>query len=263
MILDEILDSKREEARRLRRRRDRLERRAAEAPGPSGFRPALVGGEAVAVIAEFKRRSPSAGDLAAGADPAEVAAGYARGGAAALSILTDRRWFGGTLEDLDAARTASNLPVLRKDFLVDPVQLLETRAAGADAALLIVRALEGDRLAEMVVAAGELGLDALVEAHDEEELERAVDAGAGIIGVNARDLSSFAVDLELSERLVGLVPTDRVAVAESGIRGEADLRRMAAAGADAVLVGSWLMSSGPGAVEGLAGVPRGVRGRAG
>lgn len=257
VILDEILESKRDEAARLRRRRARLEERAADAPPPSDFRSALAGGDHVSVIAEFKRRSPSAGDLAVGADAGDVARAYASGGAAALSVLTDERWFGGGLDDLAAARRASGLPVLRKDFLVDPVQLLEARGAGADAVLLIVRALGGERLVEMVEAARGLGLHALVEAHDEEEVVRAVEAGAEIVGVNARDLSSFAVDLELCERLVGLVPSDRVAVAESGIRGPSDVARMAAAGADAVLVGSWLMSSGAGAVEALVGVDRG------
>lgn len=261
MILDEILDSKRDDVVRLRRRSGRLERSAAEAGEVRDFRSALARGDRVAVVAEFKRRSPSAGDLAPDADPAEVARGYATGGAAALSVLTDERWFGGRLGDLSAAREASGLPVLRKDFLVDPVQLLEARAAGADAVLLIVRALDGERLSEMLAAAGELGLHALTEAHTEEEVGRAVDAGAEIVGVNARDLSSFAVDLELSERLLGRIPADRVAVAESGIRGESDVERMASAGADAVLVGGWLMSAGHEAVERLVSVPRAGRER--
>ena len=256
VILDEILESKRDEVARLRRRRDRLESRAAEAGEVRDFRSALVGGDRVAVVAEFKRRSPSAGEFAPDADPAEVGAGYAAGGASALSVLTDERWFGGRLEDLEAAREASGLPVLRKDFLVDPVQLAEARAAGADAVLLIVRALDDGRLAEMLSAAREFDLHALVEAHTEEEVDRAVEAGAGIVGVNARDLSSFAVDLQLSERLLGRVPSDRVAVAESGIRGESDVSRMAAAGADAVLVGGWLMSAGHEAVGRLVDVPR-------
>lgn len=262
MILDEILEAKREEVERLRGRRDRLEAAAVDAPTPRDFAGALRSGETVSVVAEFKRRAPSAGDLAPGADPREVAAGYAEGGAAALSILTDERWFGGALDDLAAAREASGLPTLRKDFVLDPLQLLEARAAGADAVLLIVRALEPRRLEELLAAADELGLDALVEAHDVEETDVAVEAGAEVVGVNARDLTSFAVDLERSERLVSRVPADRVAVAESGIRGEADVRRMASAGADAVLVGGWLMSSGPEAVRELAGVDRSRGGRA-
>lgn len=260
MILDEILESKQREVDRLRRRRESLERSAAAAGAVRGFRSALSAGDRVAVVAEFKRRSPSAGDLARGADPAEVGRGYAEGGASALSVLTDERWFGGRLDDLAAAREASGLPVLRKDFVVDPVQLVEARAAGADAVLLIVRALSDDALSELLGDAGRLGLDVLVEAHTEAEVDRAVDAGAAIVGVNARDLSSFAVDLALCERLVGRIPPDRVAVAESGIRGEADVERMAAAGADAVLVGGWLMDAGPGAVARLVDVPRSRRG---
>ena len=260
MILDEILESKRDEVDRLRRRRDRLESRAAEAGEVRDFRSALAGGDRVAVVAEFKRRSPSGGDFAPDADPAEVGEGYAAGGASALSVLTDERWFGGRLDDLEAAREASGLPVLRKDFLVDPIQLTEARAAGADAVLLIARALDDQGLARMLSASGELGLDALVEAHTEEEVDRAVDAGAEIVGVNARDLSSFAVDLALSERLLGRVPDDRISVAESGIRGESDVERMAAAGADAVLVGGWLMTAGHEAVERLVNVPRARRG---
>lgn len=262
MILEEILEAKEEEVERLREDRDRLEERAEAAPEPRGFARALRDGTAVAVVAEFKRKSPSAGTFDADADPVEAARTYAESGAAALSILTDRRWFGGSLDDLGAARRAVELPVLRKDFLVDPVQLLESRAAGADAVLLIVRAVSDDRLRELVAAADRLGLDALAEAHGPGEVQRAVDAGARVIGVNARDLTSFAVDLSLSERLVGEIPDGRVAVAESGIRGESDVRRMAAAGADAVLVGGWLMRRGPEAVRELVGVPRGGRGPA-
>lgn len=260
MILDQILEHKRREVERLRGGRARLEVRAAEAPEPRDFRAALADGPDVAVVAEFKRRSPSAGELAPEADPAAVGRGYAEGGAAALSVLTDERWFGGRLSDLAAARESSGLPVLRKDFLVDPVQLIEARSAGADAVLLIVRALGDGSLAGMIREAGELGMDALVEAHTEEEVLRAVDAGAEIVGVNARDLASFAVDLELSRRLVGMVPPGRVAVAESGIRGESDVVGMAGAGADAVLVGGWLMSSGHEAIRRLVSVPRRGRG---
>lgn len=261
MILDEILEAKQEEIARLRPRRDRLEAAAAEAPPTRDFAGALRAGDVVAVVAEFKRRAPSAGDLAPDGDPAEVGRGYAEGGASALSVLTDERWFGGSLEDLAAAREASGLPVLRKDFVVDPVQLVEARAAGADAVLLILRALDRGTLDELLAAAAERELDVLAEVHDEEELETAVEAGAEVVGVNARDLTSFAVDLELSERLVSRVPVDRVAVAESGIRGEDDVRRMASSGADAVLVGGWLMSSGADAVRELAGVPRSRGGR--
>lgn len=257
MILEEILEGKEEEVTRLRADRDRLAERAEAAPPARGFARALRAGTEVAVIAEFKRRSPSAGPLAEEADAGEVARDYEADGASALSILTDGPWFGGSLADLETARRATDVPVLRKDFLVDPVQLLEARAAGADAVLLIVRAVDDDRLAELVETAGELGMDALTEAHGPGEVERALEAGARVVGVNARDLTSFAVDLSLSERLLGQIPDDRVAVAESGIRGESDVRRMAAAGADAVLVGGYLMQQGPEAVRELVGVPRG------
>lgn len=258
MILDEILDSKREEVRELRRRGEALLlRRLQEAPPVRSFRGALDGGDAVAVIAEFKRRSPSAGELAGDADPVEVAEAYGRGGAAALSVLTDEPYFGGRLEDLRAAREASGLPVLRKDFVIDPLQVLEGRAAGADAVLLIVRALSGAQLEELLAAAREVGVDALVEVHDADELETALSSGAAVIGVNARDLSTFEIDLERSEELVGRIPSDRVAVAESGVEGPEDVERMGRAGADAVLVGSTLMRRGPErALPELTGVQR-------
>lgn len=246
MILDEILDSKREEVRELRRRGEALLlRRLQNAPAVRSFRGALEGGDAVAVVAEFKRRSPSAGELAGDADPVEVGEAYGRAGAAALSVLTDGPYFGGRLEDLRAAREASGLPVLRKDFVIDPLQVLEARGAGADAVLLIVRALSEAQLGELLAAAREVGMDALVEAHDAEELETALSAGAGVVGVNARDLSTFEIDLDRSEELVRRIPADRVAVAESGVRGPDDVERMARAGADAVLVGSTLMERGP------------------
>lgn len=242
MILGRILERKREEVASLRGRRRELERAAERAPSPRGFARSLgAPGDRVSVIAEFKRRSPSAGDLATEADPASVAGSYETAGARALSILTDGPGFGGSLEDLRSARDAAGLPVLRKDFVVDPVQVLEARAAGADAVLLIVRALERSRLRSLIRSVQEAGMDALVEVHDEEELEAAVHAGGRCIGVNARDLESFEVDLARSETLVGRVPPGLVAVAESGIRAPEDVDRMGAAGADAVLVGTALM----------------------
>jgi len=245
VILNEILEQKEREVRDLRRRGEALLlRRLEEAPPVRSFRGALAGGGDVSVIAEFKRRSPSAGDLAGDADPLGIGEAYREGGAAALSVLTDEPHFGGRLEDLRAAREASGLPVLRKDFVIDPVQIVEARGAGADAVLLIVRALSASRLSELLDAARELGMDALVEVHDGPELETAVNAGARTIGVNARDLSSFEVDLDRCRELVGRVPADRVAVAESGIRGAEDVARMGRAGADAVLVGSTLMRRG-------------------
>jgi len=245
VILDEILSCKREEIARLRSGAHRLVALADEAPRPRGFAAAIRGEESVSVIAEFKRRSPSAGAFDVYARPEEIAPAYERGGASAISILTDSRFFGGSLRDLTAARDASGLPILRKDFLVDPVQITEARAAGADAVLLIVRALEGGALEEMIGLVDESGMAAVVEVHDETELRRAFDAGAEIIGVNARDLTTFEVDLLRGLELAASVPSDRIAVAESGIRGREDAARAGQAGADAILVGGWLMRGDP------------------
>lgn len=249
MILDEILETKREEVEDLRRQGESaLLRRLEDAPPVRPFRAALAGGGEVSVIAEFKRRSPSAGNLAEGADPVRVGEAYRAGGAAAMSVLTDERHFGGGLDDLRAARAASGLPVLRKDFVVDPLQVIEARGAGADAVLLLVRALSAKQLDELLIATRELGMEALVEAHDADELEAALASGADLVGVNARDLSSFEVDLDRCRELVAEVPDDRVAVAESGVETAEDVARMGRAGADAVLVGSALMRGGPGGV---------------
>ncbi len=192
-------------------------------------------------IAEFKRRSPSAGWIAERATPAEMARAYAAGGARALSVLTDEPFFGGRLDDLVAARAACELPILRKDFIVDRYQIVEARAAGADALLLIVAALTDLDLAALLAAAREMGLEVLVEAHDAGEVARAVAAGAGVIGINNRDLRTFTVDRELAARLRPSVPDERVIVAESGIRSAADVTRLRAAGIDAILVGETLM----------------------
>lgn len=192
------------------------------------------------MIAEFKRRSPSAGEIGSG-DPAVVAAAYGTGGAAALSVLTDGPYFGGSLADLEAARAASSLPVLRKDFVVDELQVWEARSAGADAVLLIVRILEDARLAGLLELSRELRMGALVEVHDEAELERALGAGAMVIGVNNRDLDTFRTELEVTLRLAPLVPAGRIVVGESGIRDGADVDRLGDAGVDAVLVGEALM----------------------
>lgn len=262
VILDEILESKREEIEALRERRGELAEAARRADPPRGFEAALRGGGHVAVIAEFKRRSPSAGDFGGNDDAAAVARAYAEEGATALSVLTDGPYFGGSLDDLRAARGACGLPVLRKDFVIHPLQLLEARAAGADAVLLIARALEGDRLTELAAGAAELGMDVLVEVHDQAERERAVASGARILGINARDLATFEVDLGRTERLLGKLPPDRVAVAESGIESREDVERMARAGAGAVLVGGWLMRRGPEGLRELVGVPR-LRGGSG
>ncbi len=216
------------------------------------------------MIAEYKRRSPSAGLMdGRGADAGTVAGAYAEGGAAAVSVLTDAEYFGGSLEDLRSARSAVEIPVLRKDFVVDEVQVWEARAAGADAVLLIVRILEGARLAGLLDLCRELGFSSLVEAHDAAEVERALVAGAPIVGINNRDLATFRTDIEVSLGLVGTVPADRVVVAESGIRTRAEVERLGAAGVDAILVGETLMRAGGGAVavSTLAGVAKRDRDR--
>jgi len=246
-ILERILETKRREIDALRARRAELERDAREvAVRHTGrdFRAALARADGrLAVIAEIKRRSPSKGSLAPDLDPVGTARSYASGGAAALSVLTDAEYFGGGLDDLAAARGVVGLPVLRKDFVVDELQVHETRVV-ADAMLLIVAALpDGGLLRALHALAVELGLAVLVEAHDAPEIDRALAAGAGIVGVNARDLGTFAEDLSTPERLAGRVPGGVVAVAESAIRSPGDAARMAAAGFDAVLVGETLVRS--------------------
>ena len=208
------------------------------------------------VIAEVKRRSPSKGELADIADPALLAREYAAGGAAAISVLTEQRRFGGSLDDLRRVRAAVDVPLLRKDFIVTPYQLVEARAAGADLVLLIVAALDGDLLRRLYDEARELGLTVLVEVHDEPETERAVELGAELVGVNARNLKSLAVDGDTFGRLAPLIPDDRVKVAESGILGPDDVRRFVGEGARAVLVGEALVKDGDprGAVRAMTGV---------
>jgi indole-3-glycerol phosphate synthase len=210
------------------------------------------------VIAEVKRKSPSKGELADIADPAALATAYAAGGAAAISVLTERRRFGGSLEDLAAVRAAVDTPVLRKDFIVTSYQLVEARAAGADLALLIVAALDDDDLRRLHDEARELGLTVLVEVHDEAETERAVALGAELVGVNARNLKTLAVDNDTFGRLAPLVPEDRVLVAESGISGPDDVTRFVGEGARAVLVGEALVRDGDptAAVRSMTGVQR-------
>ena len=213
-------------------------------------------GAGSSVIAEVKRRSPSKGDLADIPDPAELAGRYAAGGAAAISVLTEERRFGGSLADLRAVRAAVDVPLLRKDFMVEPYQLLEARAAGADLALLIVAALDDDTLRRLHDEARELGLTVLVEVHDEAETERAVALGAELVGVNARNLRTLDVDPGAFARLAPLVPGDRVLVAESGITGPDDVATYVGLGARAVLVGEALVRDGDpeGAVRTMTGV---------
>ena len=241
--LEEILQSTRQELPALHRRRAALEQAldGSRVTHPS-FRAALLR-PTVAVIAEVKRRSPSAGSIRENLDPGERAALYAANGAAAISVLTDHRFFGGSIEDLRAAVGQCSLPVLRKDFIVDEVQILEARAAGASAVLLIVRVLGPSRLVALLRCAADLGLDALVEVHTEAELGAALEANAGIVGVNSRDLDTFTIDVERAWKLLGRIPSDRVAVAESGIFGQTDVVRAAQAGADAVLIGTALSAA--------------------
>ena len=243
MILDEILARTRADLPERKRQRSlaELERLAGNQPPPRRLRQALRMPGRVTAIAEFKRRSPSLGWIREGAEVAEIARGYAVAGAAALSVLTDEPFFGGALVDLGRARAVVDRPILRKDFIVDEYQVIEARAAGADAILLIVAALDDATLRTLFAACGRWGLEALIETHDAEEVSRAVALGAGIIGVNHRDLQTFTLDRELAIRLRPQIPRETVLVAESGIRDAADLTRMGQAGIDAVLVGETLM----------------------
>lgn len=213
-------------------------------PAARGFRDALSGLDHLAVISEVKRRSPSKGDLFAGLDPAALASDYARGGASCLSVLTDEEFFGGSVADLQAARAAVSLPVLRKDFTVCERDVLDARIMGADCVLLIAAALDPAELVDLHALAVEVGLDVLVEIHDEPELEAALAADATLVGVNQRDLVTFAVDHERALRMAGQMPPQVVRVAESGVRGPDDAGRLYRAGYHAVLVGETLVTSG-------------------
>lgn len=243
-MLEGIVATKRGEVARLRADARALRDAAEAAPRPASFEGALRSGANVALIAEVKRRSPSAGPIREVAAAEEVAAAYEQGGAAAVSVLTDAEYFGGSLADLRAVGARVGLPLLRKDFTIDAVQVYEARAAGAAAILLIVRILEDAALRELQSLAGELGMASLVEVHDEAELERALAADARIIGVNNRDLATFGTDLAVTERLARRVPAGHVLVGESGIRTIEDVARLRDAGASAVLVGEALMRAG-------------------
>ena len=252
-VLDAILASTRERVFRERERRPLGPGHpdVRRAPAARAFAAALARLARDGVIAEHKRRSPSKGAIREDLAPADVARGYEAAGAAAISVLTDEPFFGGRLEHLQEARAACGLPVLRKDFVIDPWQVWEARAAGADAVLLIVAALDDTALRALLGTASAAGMDALVEAHDRAELDRALAAGARVVGVNNRDLRTLAVSLETSLALARAIPDDVVAVAESGIRTGADVRRLREAGFDAFLVGEHLMSApDPGAALG-------------
>jgi indole-3-glycerol phosphate synthase len=239
-VLDRILAETRESVARRREARPAAGLAPAAGAGGGRFREALAA-PGIGVIAEFKRRSPSAGSLHPAPELASIVAAYERGGAVAASILTEEPNFGGSLDDLETARRVSRLPLLRKDFVVDVYQLHEALAAGADAVLLIVAALDDRELSELHAAAAELGLDVLVEVHDAAELERASALGAGIIGVNNRDLRDFSVDLARTGRLLAGMPSGAIVVSESGIASAAQLAALERQGVDAVLVGETLM----------------------
>lgn len=242
-VLDEIIDGVRADLaeRQARVSLDELKELAAKAPDAKDGVAALRG-DGVRVICEVKRSSPSKGALAAIADPASLAVDYAAGGAAAISVLTEQRRFGGSLADLDAVRAAVDTPLLRKDFIVTAYQLWEARAHGADLALLIVAALDQPALVSLIERAESIGLTPLVEVHDEEEIARAVDAGAKIIGVNARNLKTLEVNRDTFANVAHAIPAHIVKVAESGVRGPHDLIAYANEGADAVLVGESLVT---------------------
>ena len=242
--LDRILAEHRRRAADDERPVADLADRAASCPPTRGFRQALARHlDECAVIAEVKRRSPSKGDLFAGLDPADLARRYEHGGAACLSVLTDTAHFGGSPDDLRLARSACSLPVLRKDFTVHERDVCDARLMGADAVLLIVAALSREELARFHALALDLGLDALVECHDEAEIERALEVGATLVGVNQRDLVTFAVDHERAVRVAGAMPPGVVRVAESGVRGADDARSLQRAGYHAVLVGEHLVTA--------------------
>ncbi|WP_232533750.1 indole-3-glycerol phosphate synthase TrpC [Plantactinospora sp. KBS50] len=242
-VLDEILAGVRADVERRRREvpLEQVRELAAAAPPPlDGY--AALRRPGVAVIAEVKRQSPSRGQLADISNPAELAAEYAGGGARCISVLTEGRWFGGSLDDLAAVRAAVGVPVLRKDFVVSSYQVHEARAHGADLVLLIVAALPQNALVGLVERIESLGMTALVEVHTEEEADRALEAGAQVIGVNARNLRTLEVDRSVFERIAPGLPSSVVKIAESGVRGPHDLIRYASAGADAVLVGEGLVT---------------------
>jgi len=240
--LERILAATRERLEERRRERPLAELEREVEPGREGrpFREALSQA-GTSVIAEYKRRSPSAGVIREGSEVREIARAYERGGAAALSVLTEEEHFGGSLDDLREAVAATDLPVLRKDFTLDRYQLVETKVTGADAVLLVVGALEPGELAELYAEARELDLDALVEVHDERELEAALELDVDVVGINNRDLTDFSVDVRRTFELLADVPAGKTVVSESGIAARADVEELEGVGVDAVLVGEALM----------------------
>jgi len=254
VILEEIVSYKMAEVehRKSELPISEMREQLADAPPPRGFRARLSTLNSQLstpnIIAEIKKGSPSRGIIRFDFDPAAIAKSYEQNGAAALSVLTDRRFFYGCLSDLEIARESCDLPILRKDFTIDEYQIVEAAAAGADAVLFIVAILNREELEKFLAVSAELGLDALVEVHDEREMETALDVGADLIGINNRDLRMFRVDLKTTARLAMMSPPGIVLVSESGIRSAADLRSLADAGVHAALIGESLMSaSDPGA----------------
>ncbi len=247
-ILQRIVETKRAEVEELRRSMADLRDRAEGAPPARDFVGSLEGGDGVAVIAEIKRRSPGAGEIRTDLDPLRLGPRYEAGGAAALSVLTDVEYFGGSLGDLTAVRGLVRIPVLRKDFIIDESQVYEARVAGADAILLIVRILDDSRLLSLRTLAEELGMSVLVETHDGAEVDRGLAAGAQLLGINNRNLRTFETRIDVTLSLAAQVPCGVVLVSESGIHTPADVRSVGESGVDAVLVGeSLLRQEDPGA----------------
>lgn len=240
-VLDQILAAKKQEIEGLRPRSRELRSKAEQATRARSFAAAVRAGRDIALVAEFKRRSPSADWINQQASVADFVKAYSECGARAISILTDKKFFAGSLSDLETAHTCTHVPLLRKDFVLEEVQLFEARASGADAVLLIVRALDDEQLADLLTTARGIGLDVLVETHNADEIERALHAGADILGINNRDLANFTVDFELTTRLLEHIPREVTTVAESGVRTAGDVARLAASGFHAVLVGETLM----------------------
>ena len=247
-FLSEILAQKRQAVARMKARpsSDRLREQALKIRKPAVQRRLLQALKSesprLKIIAEFKRKSPSAGIIRDDCSAEELARSYERGGACAISVLTDEAYFGGSIADLRSVRSVTNLPILRKDFVIDPIQIYETATETADAVLLIAAALDDDELARLrATAEHELGLDAVIEVHTSEELRRAIGADAGIIGINNRDLRTFQTSLETSERLIGEAPRDRIMIAESGLRDAESLRRLHMLGFRGFLIGEALM----------------------
>ena len=245
MYLDKIVQSHREKAAREHRNLDELVAQAGLLPATRGFAEQLVVGsrEQLCVIAEIKRKSPSKGVLHPDLIASNISALYEQGGASCLSVLTDEHFFGGSVEDLQRARASTSLPVIRKDFTVSEFDVVDARLMGADCVLLIAAALTNDELSRFFDLAMHIGLDVLVETHDESELDRALNVGANIVGVNQRDLITFEVDHARAERMASLIPPTVVRVAESGVRDAHDARRLRDAGYDAVLVGESIVTA--------------------